>query len=54
MYNSAYSCETAIRGEPGFGSYKGSTSEVGVDHFAIRAGIGTYGNEPYHKRREGA
>ena len=42
------------RGEPGFGYYKGSTSKADADHSPIRAGVGTYGNEPYHKRREGA
>ena len=47
----ACSCETAIRCEPGFGYCKGSTSEAGADHSAIRAGVGTYGNEPHHKRR---
>ena len=47
----ARSWETAIRGKPGFGYCKGSTSEAGADHSAIRAVVGTYSNKPYHKRR---
>ena len=47
----ARSWETAIRGKPGFGYCKGSTSEAGADHSAIRAVVGTYSSKPYHKLR---